>query len=151
MLTTFLFFVVFFWRTGKTLPIFYMLGETPCFTQLLNINWSGLIMDDSHTLIILTEMSLCPWALVWSKVRIIFEILPDLILTVLNRLVVSNEKVNERVLSLDIGWHWLLKMSSLRYEKKSGPLPERISTVVPKFDATEGKLTYFKVSFLKTL
>lgn len=40
-------------------------------------------------------------------------------------------------------------MSSLRYEKKSGPLPERISTVVPKSDATEGKLTYFKVSFFE--
>ena len=36
------------------------------------------------------------------------EIFPGLILIVLNRSTVSNEKVNGRVLSLDIGWHCLL-------------------------------------------
>ena len=34
-----------------------------------------------------------------------------LISTVLKSLVVSNDKVNGRVLWLDIGWHWLLKKS----------------------------------------
>ena len=134
-----------------------MLGKTPWLTQLLNSNWSGLIIEDPHIfrggsrtaatskmerfvmivngwklltiitkrstldvlavldppliLIILTGMSSWSWALFWSKDWRIIEIssINSAFKQLVNRLVVSNEKVHGRVLSLDISWHWLLK------------------------------------------
>ena len=38
----------FFLSTRRKLASFQMLGKTPWLTQLLNSNWSGLIIEDPH-------------------------------------------------------------------------------------------------------
>ena len=74
-----------------------MLGKTVDFTKLLNSKRNGLIIKNPHIPDILIEIS-CPSALFVSKVRIIFVLLSCLISSVLKPLVVSNNRVNRRVI-----------------------------------------------------
>lgn len=75
-----------------------MLGKTVDFTKLLNSKRNGLIIKNPHIPDILTEISSYPSALFVSKVRIIFVLLSCLISSVLKPLVVSNNRVNRRVI-----------------------------------------------------
>lgn len=74
-----------------------MLGKTVDFTKLLNSKRNGLIIKNPHIPDILIEISY-PSALFVSKVRIIFVLLSCLISSVLKPLVVSNNRVNRRVI-----------------------------------------------------
>ena len=74
-----------------------MLGKTVDFTKLLNSKRNGLIIKNPHIPDILIEISYPP-ALFVSKVRIIFVLLSCLISSVLKPLVVSNNRVNRRVI-----------------------------------------------------
>ena len=74
-----------------------MLGKTVDFTKLLNSKRNGLIIKNPYIPDILIEISY-PSALFVSKVRIIFVLLSCLISSVLKPLVVSNNRVNRRVI-----------------------------------------------------